>query len=371
MPRKKILSIGRDSTIQTEGSQLRQRFKQYDTYHDHTLIILNPGDFNTFTVGSSRVIMAGGRTLITAFLKAFWVSFREARTGNYDLVTTQDVLYAGFIGYVVSRCFKLPLFVQLHGDHLDNERWFKSKVGKFNRLMNEVGKFVLKRAEHVRVVSERLRQQVITNYHLDPSQVVSIPIGTDLTLFVPPSVKKRKPIIAFAQRLIPEKQPMLFVAVTIEVMRTLPEVKVFIAGDGFLKEEMAAAYAAANLEDRVTFLGACRQTELVSLYQTAKCYLHTADWEGWGMPMIEAMACGCPVVTTDTGCAGEAIKNGETGLVVPVNDETALVLATERVLKDDNIWQKMSKQGIIDSASWSFEGLTRRNMEWYAKAGER
>jgi glycogen(starch) synthase len=371
MIKKHILSIGRDSSVAIPGSQLRTRFETYVQYHQHTFLILNAGEPQTISVGDSQILLPGGKTLIGAFLRALRVACREAKTGQYDLVTTQDVLYAGLIGYLVARWYRLPLFVQVHGDHLDNERWFKSKVGKFNRLMNVVGKYILRRADQVRVVSNRLKEQLIQNYKLNADRVISIPIGTNTSMFVPPTTENREPIIAFAQRLILEKQPMLFVAVTSEVMRRLPLVKVVIAGEGFMKEEMIAAYEAAGLIDRVTFLGAIRQPELVLLYQQATCYVHTADWEGWGMPMIEAMAAGCPVVTTDTGCAGEAIKDGVTGFVTPINDEAALITATEKLLTNDNIWQKMSKQGIIEAASWSFESLTKRNMEWYANASER
>jgi glycosyltransferase involved in cell wall biosynthesis len=368
MQKKHILSIGRDSSVAVPDSQLRVRFEEYVKHHQHTLLILNTGESQEFMVGDSRVVLPGGRTLIGAFFRALFVAHKEAKTGRYDLVTTQDVLYAGLIGYLIAHWYRLPLFVQVHGDHLDNERWFKSKVGKFNRLMNVVGKFILRRANHIRVVSSRLKEQLVQNYRLEANRIISIPIGTDTSMFTPPTVEQREPIIAFAQRLILEKQPMLFVSVTVAVMRRLLDVKVVIAGDGFMKEEMVAAYRAAGLLDRVTFLGAVRQPELVVLYQKAKCYLHTADWEGWGMPMIEAMAAGCPVVTTDTGCAGEAIKDGMTGFVTKVNDEAALIIAVEKLLTDDNIWQKMSKQGIIEASSWSFASLTRRNMEWYATA---
>lgn len=116
-------------------------------------------------------------------------------------------MYAGLVGLFIAKVFKIPLYVQVHGDHLDNERWFKSKVGKFNRLMNVVGKYILKRGDQVRAVSERLRKQLISNYNLDPEKIISIPIGTDLAKFAPNENVKRQKTIAFAQRLILEKCP--------------------------------------------------------------------------------------------------------------------------------------------------------------------
>jgi glycosyltransferase involved in cell wall biosynthesis len=366
MKRKRILSIGGDTSIFDATSQFRTRFLVYDSYHTFTLVILNTGEKQKITLGHSQVIQPGGKNVVTAFVRTFFYTVQLVSREKFDLITTQDVLYSGLLGFVISKLKRLPLYVQLHGDYLDNERWFKSKVGSFNRIMNVIGKFILKRADHVRVVSQRLKEQVVAQHKLDENRVVSIPIGTDMSMFVPPDSMTREPIIAFAQRLILEKQPMLFVAVTIEVMQQFPEIRVVIAGDGPMKADMQSAYAATGLQDRVTFLGSVKQAELVSLYQSAKCYLHTADWEGWGMPMIEAMATGCPVVTTNTGCAGEVVKDGENGFVTPINDKVALVHAVQTLLSDEVMWQRFSKRGIIEAQAWSFDSLARKNMEWYA-----
>jgi len=368
--KRRILSIGRDSTIADTNSQFHARFKEYCKFHDHTLFVLNKGESREIKIENSVIYIVGGKSLPTAFLKTLFKVWQEARKTKYDLVTTQDVLYAGLVGFIIANLFLLPLFVQLHGDYLDNDRWFKSDVGKFNRLMNGVGKFILKRADKIRVVSDRLKKQVIANYNLEAGKIISIPIGTDTSLFTPQNDIVREPVIVFAQRLIPEKKPMLFVAVTVSILQKFPDVKVTIAGDGFLKSEMMEAYEKAGVLESVTFLGAVAQKSLVSLYQSSMCYLHTADWEGWGMPMIEAMASGCPVVTTDTGCAGEAVRDKETGLVVPIDDEAGLIKATESLFNDKELWSRLSKQGIVEASEWSFKALTKKNMEWYAGVNE-
>ncbi|MEY2665236.1 MAG: hypothetical protein RLZZ480_341 [Candidatus Parcubacteria bacterium] len=350
-----------------ESSQFSKRISEYATHHDFTFVVMNEGVRQERTVQGTRVIVPGGKTLVSAFLKTLWEGQRQLKSESYDLITTQDVLYAGLVGYVLSRLFKKPLFVQVHGDYLGNERWFKSNVGRFNRLMNPVGEYVLKRAEQVRVVSGRLRADFITRYQLAPERVISIPIGTDLTVFRPSGEEARAPQIFFAQRLIPEKCPRLFAEVAASVMKELPTVTTTIAGDGFMKEELSSYFNQEGVGERVTFLGAVPHADLVRLYQTSKVYLHTADWEGWGMPMIEAMAAGCPVVTTDTGCAGEAVRHEETGLVTAINDKEALIRETKRLLTDEILWNRLSTNGIGEAHEWSFATLTNKNMEWYGQ----
>ena len=329
---------------------------------------MNRGERKVVSVGQSKVILAGGKTLIGAFLSALKEAWLQARKQKFAVVTTQDVLYAGVVGFVISKRFKLPYYVQVHGDHLDNERWFKSEVGKFNRLMNHVGKFLLKRADGIRAVSDRLKKQLVTNYSIAPEKIISIPIGTDLQKFASANNDVRKRRIFFAQRLIHEKCPMLFAEVVKEVIDEFEDVTVGIAGDGFLREEMEAYFAEHNLTDNVTFYGQLTQEELAKLYNTSYCYIHTADWEGWGMPMIEAMAAGCPVVTTDTGCAGEAVRHNETGLVTAVNDKEALVAETKRLFADEQLWQSLVSASREEAKRWSFASLTEENMNWYRDA---
>lgn len=366
MNRKRILSIGRDSSVFDMNSQLHARFKTYDSYHAFTLVILNPGKRQEAHIGNSRVVMPGGKSIVTAFIRTFLYTINLSFRQTFDLVTTQDVLYAGVLGLAVSKIKRLPLYVQLHGDYLDNEHWFKSEVGKFNKLMNFVGVRVLKRAHSVRVVSERLRAQVIANYALTPENVISIPIGTDIETFILKEKTARKPVILFAQRLIPEKEPLLFVEVTSDILLKYPETSVTIAGEGWLQKEMEEEYRKNNLLHRVQFMGNVSHAELVTLYQSSSCYLHTASWEGWGMPMIESMASGCPVVTTDSGCAGEAVRHEETGLVVADGTKAALTKEVARLLTDPILWDKISKQGVSEAQKWSFTSLANKNMQWYA-----
>lgn len=366
MERKHILSVGRDSSVAEAGSQLYKRFLVYDQYHTFTHVVINPGERTEIKIGSSKIVLAGGRSLVGAFWNGLREVRRQVKSEEFALVTTQDVLYAGLVGYLTARRFRLPLFVQVHGDHLDNERWFKSEVGKFNRIMNGVGKFILRRADAIRAVSERLKAQLVANYGIPSERIISIPIGTDLTLFSETSVAGRKQSIFFAQRLIHEKCPMLFAQVCKEVCDAFPNVTVEIAGDGFMREKMEAYFDEQRMTEKVTFLGNVDQETLAKLYNTAYCYLHTADWEGWGMPMIEAMASGCPVVTTDTGCAGEAVRDGETGFVTDINDKDALVEKTKRLFAEPQLWQQLSKNSKIEADTWSFARLAEKNMQWYA-----
>ena len=367
MKRNRILSIGRDLTIFNPGSPLTARFVEYDKTHTFTHIVMATGKANTIMIGQSTVTTLGGYTFVDAFFRALFSARAHARTTPHTLVTTQDVLYAGLAGYLISRWCNLPLYVQLHGDYLDNPKWFASKVGYFNRMMNVVGQFILKRATAVRAVSGRLKLELENKFGIPSERIVSIPIGTDLSIFATAPVSTRTKQILFVGRLLPEKEPLLFAEVATRLLMSHTDFTVGIAGDGVLREALETYFETHGLSSRVTFYGAIDQKTLAPIYAASFCYVHTAGWEGWGMPMIESMAAGCPVVTTDSGCAGEAIRNLETGLVTPVGDTDALVAAVNELLGDPLLWERIVMAGMIEAHTWSAVALSEKLMQWYGQ----
>jgi len=72
-----------------------------------------------------------------------------------------------------------------------------------------------------------------------------------------------------------------------------------------------------------------------------------SNYEGWGMTVVEAMVCGCPVVMTDVGCAGELVVNGENGLVTPAGDRAALVGSINKLIADPLFREKFKKTGLV------------------------
>lgn len=365
MSRRILLSIGRDSSIGTVGSPLYQRMQTYEQSHTFIQIVMAVGEPRELQIGTCRIYLTGGAHLASAFWNALSAAVRIARTEPVDIVTTQDVLYAGVVGYLVSYRFSLPLFVQLHGDYLDNPLWFASQVGRLNRVMNIVGKYILRRATSVRAVSARLRTQLIAQFGIDEKRVHSIPIGTDLNIFAKGTDAARVKRLVFVGRLLPEKEPLLFCEVAATILTHHPEFTIGIAGDGFMRTAMEALLTERGVLDRTHFYGNLDLTSVAELYATSFCYIHTAGWEGWGMPMIEAMAAGCPVVTTDSGCAGEAVRHLDTGMVSPVGDATALIKNVEILITDSNLWHKIVASGRTESVVWSATNLTDKLVKWY------
>ena len=103
------------------------------------------------------------------------------------------------------------------------------------------------------------------------------------------------------------------------------------------------------LGDHVLFLGETTQRRLVEILQTARMLVLASDQEGFGLPLVEAMACGCPVVATRSGGSELTVVDGVNGLLVPRRDAAALATSMLRLAGDDGLRRRLSR-GALDAA---------------------
>lgn len=111
-----------------------------------------------------------------------------------------------------------------------------------------------------------------------------------------------------------------------------------------LKQDLQYAMC-LGLNDRLIIKTNPSEAELVKLYQGASLLLLSSDEEGLGMVILEAMACGLPVVSTDCGGPSTAVVEGETGFLTPVGDGPALAQATAKLIDDHSLRERMGRAG--------------------------
>ena len=102
------------------------------------------------------------------------------------------------------------------------------------------------------------------------------------------------------------------------------------------------------------------QTRIAEIYASCDCWLFTSDKEGYGLPILEAMACGTPVVATPAGAAPELLASGG-GILVDSDDPGALADAVERVLSmDEASWRAMSRAARAEAEKHSWDVIGDR-----------
>jgi glycosyltransferase involved in cell wall biosynthesis len=136
-------------------------------------------------------------------------------------------------------------------------------------------------------------------------------------------------------RLQPEKNYRGLIRAFARVRKIHDDAMLLIVGSGPERDRLLSLARSLDLDECVKILPWAR--DVASYYKSCDLYVQPSLYEGWGLAVIEALASGAPVVMTDVGCAGEVVRNGETGMVVPPRNEQALADAVIRVLGDDTL----------------------------------
>jgi phosphatidylinositol alpha-1,6-mannosyltransferase len=128
-----------------------------------------------------------------------------------------------------------------------------------------------------------------------------------------------------------------------EVVRHRPEAELWIVGDGDDRARLRDEARAAGIGERVRFFGRVSDAELGELYRRASVYAMPSRQEGFGLVYAEAMWHGTPCIGSTLDAAGEVIRDGESGLLVPYGDPAALAAALVRVLADPALRARMGE----------------------------
>jgi glycosyltransferase involved in cell wall biosynthesis len=108
------------------------------------------------------------------------------------------------------------------------------------------------------------------------------------------------------------------------------------------------------------------QQELPLWYNAAELFVYPSRFEGFGLPVLEAMACGTPVITTNVASLPEVA--GDAALLVSPDDETQLVEAMRRALGDKSLRQEMVAKGLAQSAEYTWARTAHQTLETYERA---
>jgi glycosyltransferase involved in cell wall biosynthesis len=120
-----------------------------------------------------------------------------------------------------------------------------------------------------------------------------------------------------------------------------------------------------KLRDRVRLLGAVSEPALVALYQGARVFALPSLYEGFGLPALEALACGVPTITSNAGSLPEVV--GEAGILLDPHDVLGWADALERVLLDEQEAERLRLAGLMQAASFSWEQAAAQTWALYQR----
>jgi glycosyltransferase involved in cell wall biosynthesis len=219
--------------------------------------------------------------------------------------------------------------------------------------------------------SESTRADVIADLGIAPSRVLSIPYAA-AELFrptsLPPALEDAaKPYFLFVSTIEPRKNLLRLLDAFADFARAVPDVRLIMVGErGWKCDEIYARAARPDIASRTVLPGYVPESELPSLYSHALACVYPSLFEGFGFPVLEAMACGAPVITSNTTSLGE-IGAGAALLVDPL-DTSALTQALIRVASDPALRQALREKGLERAAAFSWRNTGALTLQAYRTA---
>jgi len=176
------------------------------------------------------------------------------------------------------------------------------------------------------------------------------------------------PFILFVSTIEPRKNVPTLVRALWQLLECYKEdVHLVLAGGrGWLFEDAFAVVEELKLDDRVHFVGRVSSEDLLHLYNAAELLAHPAFYEGFGLPPLEAMACGLPVIVSNVASLPEVV--GDAGLLFDPHDVDELTVGLWRVLNDDQLRREMRDKGLRQAGRFSWERAARETQAIYKRA---
>jgi glycosyltransferase involved in cell wall biosynthesis len=259
------------------------------------------------------------------------------RRVGFDLVSTEDPMLCGLAGALLRARFGLPLSVQIAGDMIDNPYWLRER--RINPALNAIGRWLVRAADSVRVVSERERVKMV-RLGVSPERVSNLGWIADFqrfdTLDPVETAALRSELLGdgavlllFVGRLVLQKDIPTLIRAMATVAAECPGARLVIAGDGPERPLAERLVDQLGIREVVRFLGIVPYPEVPRYFAAADLFLLPSRYEGNARVLAEAGAAGTASVTTDVSGAHDTVIEGESGAIVPVERPD---LFAERVL---------------------------------------
>ncbi|MBI5586572.1 MAG: glycosyltransferase family 4 protein, partial [Deltaproteobacteria bacterium] len=173
------------------------------------------------------------------------------------------------------------------------------------------------------------------------------------------------PFILFLGTLEPRKNLTTLIQALASLKEKIPQALVLVGQKGWLWEEIFRAVTKYGLENRVLWTGYIPDADRVLFYNAADFLVYPSWYEGFGMPLLEAMQSGCPIIASRISALPEVL--GEAGLLIDPGDPENLAGAMLRMVKEPGLRQRLRESGLVRARQFSWEESARKTLEVFEK----
>lgn len=248
--------------------------------------------------------------------------------------------------------------------------WQEAYAHKEWQYLDWSTRYAVRHCPKIITISEFSKKELMRSYGATDEQVVVTHLGYDQARYVPPmdrvivqqevaqTGKMQKPYVLVLGRLDRRKNPVAALKTFEELHQKYPDLSlIFVGPKGYCGEQIMGMIKSSPAAKAITMLGWVSEEEKVRLLQGAEMLLFPSLYEGFGLPVIEAQACGVPVACSNAAALPEIAGDG--AILFDPENIAEIVQAVEKILADESLRQDLIVKGLQNAQRFSWEQCAR------------
>lgn len=246
---------------------------------------------------------------------------------DFDIIDSHYFYPDGVAAVMLGKWLDKPVMITARGSDIN-------LISKYY-IPRKLIQWAARNARQIATVSQSLKDN-LAELGVDKSRINVFRNGVDLTKFRPLDrdvIRNEMGLTKFTILSVGNLIELKGHHLIIEAMMNLPDVELIIVGEGEMRNRLETMASDYGVDDRVSFMGNVSQSELCKLYNSADVLVLASSREGMANVLLEAMACGTPVIATDAGGNREVIQGSNAGLIISVRCSEAIVSSIGQLKK--------------------------------------
>lgn len=291
----------------------------------------------------------------------------------------KDHISVAHVQYTIPPIMPCPVVTSIHDVSFKRHPEFFNWKDRF--VLNMGIKYAAKRAFGILAISEHTKHEIVELYKVPAERVSVIYPGVDEQFtpgdrlasrrFIKDKYGISSPIILTVGTIQPRKNLSTLVKgfAKLKASQEFEHKLVVVGKYGWKERRLLSLVEELELTQDILFVGYVPQEDLPALYLAADVFVYPSVYEGFGLPPLEAMACGTPVITGNRSSLPEVV--GEAGIMVDPYDPEAFALAMWNVLSSESLRTEMSQAGLKQAVKFSWDKMATEVLGIYREATSR
>ena len=290
-------------------------------------------------------------------------------TGQLDLFHSPDFVLPPVNG-------RIPTLLTVHDlSFLHYPETFPAPLVDY---LNKIVPWSVARATHILADSQATKDDLVKLWQVSAEKITVLYSGVD-TIFQPVTDEARlsavrgrynmgkEPYILSVGTVQPRKNYQMLIRAFAPLAAKWPHHLIIAGGKGWLYDDIMAELGRQGLNGRVHFIGFVDDADLPALYSDAVLFALPSLYEGFGLPLLEAMACGVPVLASNVSSLPEVVGAGESAVQLPPTDESAWTQAIDHLLADPSQRARMVAAGFRQARHFTWHKAAQQLLQIYQR----